>query len=181
MSQKFLLVLLGTFIVIICILLSILLYNRNSNKLSINSEINTIQLSIENPKKTIKLLEDWKIYSKEVKLLNISNKLYNVNSVNIILTHKVQPYDQYYDVDGVTVVQSSGYTYNNNTLTIFVYLHPEKVLKRDNKEVSEWIFYTSLLRLRKISQGGASEYIDNSVEINNFIEHNNETIQVKKI
>jgi hypothetical protein len=153
---------------------------RSFKQATIHSDVGNIQVTIQDEEKLNEFIDSWGIYSKKITLVRTEAKLVDIRSVNIILSPLPQYLDTFLGVDHQTIIQSSGHSYKRGVLTVYVYLHPNQILERDEKEISSWILYTSLLRLYSIANNEKIDKEKFSTQISSHVETAHEIINVKK-
>src|SRR5690606_11509933 len=97
-------------------------------------------------------LDSWGLYTQDVALDNVAIQSVRVNTVHIVLTPLVQPYDTFVALDETTVIQSTGQSFKDGVLTISVYLHPDQILTQDAESIANWLSNAALLRIYSIIQ-----------------------------
>jgi len=182
MSENILKVLIGICVVLIIFMSALIYVTRfySQNKLSISSDVKNITLTLTDSKSLNELISSWGLFSKKIRLSSHTANPIQVSSVHIVLTPNIQQYDTHLGLDKKTVVQSSGHSFKDGVLTIFVYLDSDEVLSRDETEISQWILHTAILRIYSIAQNENINQNIFSKQVEQYYERASEIINVEK-
>ena len=127
-------------------------------ELTFQSDIPSIALEKADTSLFFKYFTVWKFYDRPFIILGDTIHMNEVKQIKIVLTPQPQKEDIFrFDTPDSEILQATGQAYNRKekTITIFVYLSPELILKqKPTSEISSRIIYSSLLRLYTIAYPG---------------------------
>lgn len=182
MSYRVAKILIGICVFLIILMSTLIYITRfySPSKILISSNVENLTLKLKKYESIDNLISSWGIYTKKIKLSNHAPNPIHVNTIHIILTPNVQQYDTYLGLDKKTVIQSSGHSFKNGQLTIFVYLDRQEVLSRNESEIAQWILHAVLLRIYSISQNEDIDQNSFSKKMWQYVENADQIIDVKK-